>query len=387
MPRSILHVLLPLIQRQASVVRLVQVGRCFSQQTTPPPAAAEADANTTPPDKHSKGKDDSDSDALAVVQNNLTRLQSLLEESSGLTALTVLKQQVQDASDRFDQATTAMAAARQQVKVAQSSHEQAHKKHVSLLMRRDEWSADDAQSFVNMTALEVNTRQALLDAQSALQRSEAEALQCQHAYMDVMRRRYHEEQLWQDKWRLLGTYGTWSLIGINTIVFVVGQYFMEARERKRMNHMEETLRSFGQRNDTLPHSSSTTAHDASTTSRTGTEDGADSFGDPSASAAVAVSNSPSSETETTQGNLQTKNAEEERDAGSDNPAGSDESQQEQGIQPRSTALLQQLDAARNKLSHYLEETKQHLHTPSMALGAVVGASCVVALSLLANTKR
>ncbi|CAB9496761.1 expression protein 9 homolog, mitochondrial [Seminavis robusta] len=169
------------------------------------------------------------------------RLHSLFEESSGMMELTKLKDKVQEASGHFDEATNMVQQCRETVAEAQTAHDQAHKKHVSLLMRREEWSAEDAQDFVQMTAVEVTTRQALLNAQNSLKQAEQRAVQCQHSYMDIMRQRYHEEQMWQDKWRLLGTYGTWSLIAINTMVFVVGQYFTQAREMKRLKHMEELL--------------------------------------------------------------------------------------------------------------------------------------------------
>jgi len=171
----------------------------------------------------------------------VTRLQSLLEEASGFTALSQLKRHVQIASNEFDGATQIMNECRKHVQQKQTDHERAHKKHVSLLTRRDDWQSDDAQAFVTVTALEVQTRQALHQAQGELKHAEERAVQKQHAYMDAMRKRYHEEQLWQDKWRLMGTYGTWSLIAINTTVFIGGQYYLEQRERKRMTHMENTL--------------------------------------------------------------------------------------------------------------------------------------------------
>jgi She9 / Mdm33 family len=171
------------------------------------------------------------------VSKFLQRLQSLFEESSGLVELVHLKNAVQRGSEKFDASINRVAKCRETVALAQKAHDQAHKKHVSLLMRREEWKAEDAQAFVAITAEEVTARQALLSAQEALKQAENFSMQCQHAYMDMMRQRYHEEQLWQEKWRLLGTYGTWSLIGINTLAFVLGQF----REMNRLHHMEQLL--------------------------------------------------------------------------------------------------------------------------------------------------
>eukprot|EP00562_Extubocellulus_spinifer_P018890 CAMPEP_0178601730 /NCGR_PEP_ID=MMETSP0697-20121206/34548_1 /TAXON_ID=265572 /ORGANISM="Extubocellulus spinifer, Strain CCMP396" /LENGTH=146 /DNA_ID=CAMNT_0020239817 /DNA_START=1 /DNA_END=439 /DNA_ORIENTATION=- len=38
--------------------------------------------------------------------------------------------------------------------------------------------------------------------------------------MDAMRKRYHEEQIWNDRWRVLGVYGTWGLIALNSVLFL-----------------------------------------------------------------------------------------------------------------------------------------------------------------------
>merc|ERR1719215_1139114 len=55
--------------------------------------------------------------------------------------------------------------------------------------------------------------------------------------MDTVRTRYHEEQIWQDKWRVVSTYGTWLLIGMNSILFLGGQYMNRVREDQRVQRL------------------------------------------------------------------------------------------------------------------------------------------------------
>jgi She9 / Mdm33 family len=208
--------------------------KCLSQTATANTVDSQVPPSSIP---NASGTDS----GVSSLPQFFQRLHDRFEESSGLVGLVHLKDAVQRASEKFDESTHQVATCRRTVTLAQTAHDQAHKKHVSLLMRRDEWNADDAQAFVSITSDEVTTRQELLSAQEALKQAEHFSMQCQHAYMDIMRQRYHEEQLWQDKWRLLGTYGTWSLIGINTLVFVVGQYAMQRREMNRLHHMEQLL--------------------------------------------------------------------------------------------------------------------------------------------------
>jgi hypothetical protein len=52
--------------------------------------------------------------------------------------------------------------------------------------------------------------------------------------MDALRHKYQEEQAWQDRWRVLGTFGTWGLIGLNSLVFLASQVLFYRREARRL---------------------------------------------------------------------------------------------------------------------------------------------------------
>ena len=46
--------------------------------------------------------------------------------------------------------------------------------------------------------------------------------------------RYHEEQIWSDKIRRMSTWGTWGLMGVNVLLFVIFQIGVEPWRRKRL---------------------------------------------------------------------------------------------------------------------------------------------------------
>lgn len=46
--------------------------------------------------------------------------------------------------------------------------------------------------------------------------------------------RYHEEQIWSDKIRRASTWGTFALMGVNVLLFVVVQIGLEPWRRKRL---------------------------------------------------------------------------------------------------------------------------------------------------------
>ena len=201
-----------------------------SEDTLQPPAAAVTSKTLA--------KQSSLEPQLPLVE----RLTILYNESSGEKELSSLKDAVSAASRQFDKAVQAVHAARHAVDVATSSYDAINKDHNALLMRRESWDGNDAMKFADLTVEETAARKALVEAREALRRAEDEVSVKQVNYIDAMRKRYHEEQIWQDKWRVLGTYGTWGLIGLNTVIFIGGQIFHFRREAGRLKRIEDLIR-------------------------------------------------------------------------------------------------------------------------------------------------
>ena len=175
-------------------------------------------------------------------QSFLDRLKVLYNESSGENELSLLKQHVTTASRQFDDGVRTVQTARLGLEKATTTYDDVNKRHSALLMRRDSWDADDATAFATLTAEEVEARKALAAARAALRKAEEDVSSRQVDYIDAMRRRYHEEQMWQDRWRVLGTYGTWTLIGLNSVIFLGGQFFHYRREASRLKRIEDLIR-------------------------------------------------------------------------------------------------------------------------------------------------
>jgi len=85
-------------------------------------------------------------------------------------------------------------------------------------------------------------RSELESSKKDLSKKENEQLEVMHKYMGDLRRRYHEEQLWQDRWRIYSTFGTWGLIVLNTMVFMISQYMARLRESQRMREIQDSIR-------------------------------------------------------------------------------------------------------------------------------------------------
>jgi hypothetical protein len=171
----------------------------------------------------------------------LNRWLHLWDQNSGTHEILQLKENVNISSTEFDTKQRQVAQARASLDMAMESFEHSQLEHTRLLRSRDTWTSTQAYDFAKLLEKEIDIRKELENAKKALANLEAEQLTSMHSYMNHLRRRYHEEQLWQDKWRVYSTYGTWILIVLNSLVFLISQYMTRLRESQRMKDVQELV--------------------------------------------------------------------------------------------------------------------------------------------------
>ena len=181
-------------------------------------------------------------EAKSALANYYDAVFQLWTERSGTNEILALKESVNEAGVAFDQASATVTKSRRTLETALRAWEKASGQHMQLLQRRESWTPEDAQRFADYVSLEITSRNELEQARQNLARSEEILTKSQLDYINKMRRRYHEEQIWQDQWRVLGTYGTWSLIVLNSCVFLGSQFFQRRREKDRMESIERLIR-------------------------------------------------------------------------------------------------------------------------------------------------
>lgn len=169
------------------------------------------------------------------------RLNNHLNEQSGTNEIDALKRQVSLKSQAFDRSQQLVDEARLALDQNIQKSVAVAARHNELLRTRDRWTTADASLFAETLAEEVTIRDELKTARERVSVCESKLSQSQLEYMDSMRRRYHEEQTWQDKWRVWSTYGTWSLIVLNSCVFLVSQLINQRRELLRIQAIESLI--------------------------------------------------------------------------------------------------------------------------------------------------
>eukprot|EP00550_Attheya_septentrionalis_P003279 CAMPEP_0198289766 /NCGR_PEP_ID=MMETSP1449-20131203/7854_1 /TAXON_ID=420275 /ORGANISM="Attheya septentrionalis, Strain CCMP2084" /LENGTH=381 /DNA_ID=CAMNT_0043988153 /DNA_START=28 /DNA_END=1170 /DNA_ORIENTATION=+ len=201
----------------------------------------------------------------SFVQPQLEKLYNIWNESSGTAEISVLKEKVAHASKQFDKSTRGVTESRRELDKNMLAYDEVHGRHGSMLRLRDKWDNNDAMEFAELVGKEVQVRKEVERTRENLRQAEENVGRWQVEHMDAMRKRYHEEQIWQDKWRVLGTYGTWVLIGLNSVVFLGSQFFHQKREVGRLKAIQDLI------NEKLP--ASVTNMESGVRNESGTKDG------------------------------------------------------------------------------------------------------------------
>lgn len=103
-----------------------------------------------------------------------------------------------------------------------------------LLQRKHSWSPQDLEQFTALYRSDHAIEQAETVAQENLVKAERNSEEAAANLSASILARYHEEQIWSDKIRRMSTWGTWGLMGVNVLLFLVFQIGVEPWRRKRL---------------------------------------------------------------------------------------------------------------------------------------------------------
>lgn len=103
-----------------------------------------------------------------------------------------------------------------------------------LLQRKHAWTPNDLERFTALYRSDHANEQAESAAQQNLVTIERTAEEAAGRLSKSILARYHEEQIWSDKIRRMSTWGTWGLMGVNILLFLVFQIGVEPWRRRRL---------------------------------------------------------------------------------------------------------------------------------------------------------
>lgn len=168
------------------------------------------------------------------VQARMLTASQTLNDMTGYSAIEAIKKDNDDMELRLSEAHNRVRAARQAYKSSNTKRATTQRQVTTLLARKDTWSPSDLERFTELYRADHVLEGEVSAAQEALTEAEADEQSLSQRLNAGILKRYHEEQIWSDRIRRASTWGTWGLMGMNFLLFVVLQFFAEPWRRRRL---------------------------------------------------------------------------------------------------------------------------------------------------------
>jgi sensitive to high expression protein 9, mitochondrial len=168
------------------------------------------------------------------MQSNLVHASQRLNDLTGYSGIEALKASINAQERHLDECQEAVRSARQTYKTTVADRAASQREVTTLLARKDTWTPIDLERFTSLYRSDHGNEQAVQEAASKLAEAERVTEQVANKLSTSILRRYHEEQIWSDKIRRMSTWGTWGLMGVNVLIFLVFQFGFEPWRRRRL---------------------------------------------------------------------------------------------------------------------------------------------------------
>ncbi|KAL8782650.1 MAG: hypothetical protein Q9213_005189 [Squamulea squamosa] len=168
------------------------------------------------------------------LQGSLFHATQQLNTLTGYSGIESLKASIAAQESRLQAARDTLNSARTAYSAAIKQRSTSQREVNELLQRKHNWSPADLERFTELYrsdhANELNENK----THETLMKAEKDAEEAGAKLSESILARYHEEQIWSDKIRRMSTWGTWGLMGVNVLLFLVFQIGVEPWRRKRL---------------------------------------------------------------------------------------------------------------------------------------------------------
>lgn len=168
------------------------------------------------------------------LQASLFRASQRVNDLTGYSDIETLKQRVTGLEEALLAAQERLHAARSSYKARVAERAATQREVTTLLARQKTWTPLDFERFTSLYRDDYDLEAAVADGARELEDAERDAERINHDLSASILARYHEEQIWSDKIRRMSTWGTWGLMGVNVLLFLVFQFGAEPWRRARL---------------------------------------------------------------------------------------------------------------------------------------------------------
>jgi sensitive to high expression protein 9 len=168
------------------------------------------------------------------LQGNIFIASQRLNDLTGYSGIEALKGTILTLEANLAGCQEAVRAARDNYKKTVTDRAASQREVTTLLARKDTWTPADLERFTSLYRSDHGNEHAVQEAATKLADAERAAEQAASKLSSSILSRYHEEQIWSDKIRRMSTWGTWGLMGVNVLLFLVFQFGFEPWRRQRL---------------------------------------------------------------------------------------------------------------------------------------------------------
>lgn len=174
------------------------------------------------------------SELMDRLQNRALDASHTMNDLTGYSAIEAIKAENAGLEQRLADAHAALHAARQTYKTSNARRAATQREVTTLLARKESWTPVDLERFTELYRTDHVLEGEVSAAHERLTDAEVDEQALSQRLNSGILKRYHEEQIWSDKIRRASTWGTWGLMGMNFLLFIVLQFVAEPWKRKRL---------------------------------------------------------------------------------------------------------------------------------------------------------
>ncbi|KFZ14647.1 hypothetical protein V501_03146 [Pseudogymnoascus sp. VKM F-4519 (FW-2642)] len=168
------------------------------------------------------------------LQGNIFLASQHLNDLTGYSGIEALKRTITAHEQHLESSQEEVRVSRQNYKQLVADRAASQREVTTLLARKDTWTPIDLERFTSLYRSDHGNEHAVTEAAQRLADAERTAEQAGSRLNAAILARYHEEQIWSDKIRRMSTWGTWGLMGVNVLLFLVFQFGFEPWRRERL---------------------------------------------------------------------------------------------------------------------------------------------------------
>ncbi|KAL9637174.1 MAG: hypothetical protein Q9164_002362 [Protoblastenia rupestris] len=168
------------------------------------------------------------------MQSNIFIAGQRLNDLTGYSGIEALKKDIEQQELLVKSTRESLQEAREAYSKAISQRSSSQREVNDLLQRKQAWDPTDLERFTSLYRSDHANEQAEASAHERLTQMERRSEEAAAKLSASILARYHEEQIWSDKIRRMSTWGTWGLMGVNVLLFLVFQIGVEPWRRKRL---------------------------------------------------------------------------------------------------------------------------------------------------------